>query len=177
MVRESVVHATAESIWRNGLRETGRGRRHAGAAAARLLEAHVRVGDLGLGLDVGHCLRLHGDRLGAELEPGHADPAAPALAVARDLAVLDLDPSEQLVGLAEEVPLVPIVEVVEASRKWLVVMGQAHVEGHGQESLDGLEGNPRNRGDRTFKFHLSTSAPQLRAGGASGRWWRLASLG
>ena len=90
----------------------GSRRRHSCAAAAGLREAHVCIRDHRLRTDVGHRLRLDRHRLGAELEAGHADSTLALLAVAGDLPVLDLDPSAQLVGLAEEVLPVPLVEVV-----------------------------------------------------------------
>jgi hypothetical protein len=101
-------------------------------------EANVRVCDHRLRTDVRHRFGLDRHRLGAELQPGHADPSSAFLAVARDLSVVDLDPSAQLVGLPEEVLLVPLLEVIQPGRERLVVMSQSHREWHGEESLDSL---------------------------------------
>jgi len=46
------------------------------------------------------------------------------------------------------------VQVVKPGRQRLVVVSQTHTEGHSQKSVDCLEGNPGNRRNRTFKFHL-----------------------
>ncbi len=93
-------------------------------------------------------------RLRTDLQAGHTDAPAAVLSPGGYLSVLDLDPALQLVALAEQIFAMPVVQVVESGRKRFVVMGKAHIEGHGQESLDRLEGNPGNRGDRAFKFHL-----------------------
>src|SRR6266702_231934 len=133
--------------------------RHAGAASTCLSKAHVRFGHDWLGTDVGHRPGLDRQRLRTEVQARHSYASTAMLPPGGYLPVFNLDPAFQLVAFAEKIPAMPLVQIVEPGRQRLVVVGQAHAEGHGQESCDRLEGNPGNRCNRTFKFHLVNLRP------------------
>ena len=70
--------------------------------------------------------------------------ASPELAVADDLAVLDVDVRTQLVRLAEGVGLDERAEVLDRVRRGIVVVGDAHRERHLRQPFDGLGRDPGN---------------------------------
>jgi hypothetical protein len=108
------------------------GGRKAGAAADGLNEPNFVLAHFGLGLQ-----GLEGDTLGdeilrAELEGGRADVARALVPVSDDLAVLDLDPAPEVIGLAEAVLVAQSLEVTLADLvgRRFVVVADPHLEGN-----------------------------------------------
>ena len=130
------------------------GRRHTGAAAGRLGEAHPAVPDLGVVLERRQRDGRDAQLLGAELDPRDADVPAAHVPVALDRAVVaELDEALELVRLAEEVRLAHRVEILDLVGRRIVVVGHAHRERKLGEPLDGLGGNPRDGGNGRLDAH------------------------
>jgi hypothetical protein len=129
--------------------------REAGATAHRLLEADSVVVHPRLGSE--NVERNARDRQthGPEAESRRSHQAATRLAVVDDLAVLDLDPRAEAIGLAEAVAGVQPLEIafLQTVRRWLVVVADAELERNLRHALDRLGRNPRDRCDRRLEPH------------------------
>ena len=123
--RQRRPHGRRARYCTNGLCRTGRG----AGTPVRPPTVWRNVTDvsahLGLGLDVRQQERRERRRRRADLQGGRAHEPAAFLAVAHDLAVLDLDPRREPVAEAERVRFAHLLEVVQVTdriRRRLVVV-------------------------------------------------------
>ena len=165
IVSSSVDHAIEGQNWTNGRRFTGRG------VGMPIRPPTVWTNRTEFGPTSG-AFWMSGrwtaaNRIAAGPEPnGRRTDAAPAeVALPDDPAVLDLDVRSELVGLAEAVGGAERLEVVDAVGRWLVVVGDTHVERDPGHALDGLRRDPRDRGNARF---MASSSHGFQTSGARG---------